>query len=241
MAEMKTPCRKNQHSGGDARLRGEGGQALVEFAFAFPLQLLIVFGIVQLALIFVAKQVVQYASFAAARAAVVAETPDEAWSRAGRTAALICAPITGTTISGSNVSWADVTAGDAVITIPGWGQVPKSGISSRLKTFTHEPDFSVPGEVRVTVTHYYELPIPVVSKLFAWAAGSGQKEGFLYDTTQYPTGMGAAGSTPEASEAAFESSTGIWNITRADHIRLRGTSVLVIAGTEEERLGATSP
>jgi Flp pilus assembly protein TadG len=231
-------CRKIQHLRGETRQSGEDGQALVEFAFAFPLQLLIIFAIVQLSLIFVARQVVSYAAFAGARAAMVAEDAEEAALRASRSAALVCSPITGLTIGGSNVSWSEATSSEAVIDIPGWGRVPKSGVSARLKTFTHEPDFSQVGEVHVTVTHYYELVFPVVSKVFAWAARSGSEEGFLHSREQISSGVGELGSTVQGTEAGWEASTGIWNIRGADHIRLRATAKLVIPGTEEERLRA---
>ena len=52
----------------------QGGQAIAEFAFAFPLQLFVIFSIMQLSLVYVAKQVVTYASYSAARAAIVAES-----------------------------------------------------------------------------------------------------------------------------------------------------------------------
>jgi len=51
--------------------RRQEGQTLVEFAIAFPIQILITLGIMQLAMIFVAKQVVNYAAFIAARAELV--------------------------------------------------------------------------------------------------------------------------------------------------------------------------
>lgn len=233
---MKAGCGKIQQSGGEFPQDPESGQAIVEFALAFPLQLLIIFAIIQLALIYVAKQVVTYASYAATRSAMVAETREEAEDRASRTAALVCAPITGGTITGSAFSWGDLTRPEAVIEVPGWGVIPKSGISYRLKTYTHTPDFSTPGEVTVTVCHYYELIMPVVSKVFAWSAG----EGFMSDRTEIESGIGQSGSSASDEEASFEATTGIWNIRNADHIRLRSTTTLVIPGTEEERLAAAA-
>jgi len=57
---------------------GERGQALVEYAIVFPLQLMMTLAIIQLAQIFVAKQVVEYAAFCGARAKLVGLSDDEA-------------------------------------------------------------------------------------------------------------------------------------------------------------------
>ena len=60
------------------RFRSERGQALVEYAIVFPLQLVMTLAIIQLAHIFVAKQVVEYAAFCGARAKLVNLSDDEA-------------------------------------------------------------------------------------------------------------------------------------------------------------------
>ena len=56
--------------------RGERGQAIVEYAIVFPIQILLTLCMIQLAYLFVAKQVVSYAAFCAARAALVYEDDD---------------------------------------------------------------------------------------------------------------------------------------------------------------------
>ena len=53
------------------RHRRTGGQALTEFILVFPLFFVLLLGVVQFGLLYCAFQVVQYASFAAVRAAVV--------------------------------------------------------------------------------------------------------------------------------------------------------------------------
>ena len=197
----------------------QGGQAIAEFAFAFPLQLLVMFAIMQLALVYVAKQVVTYASYSAARAALVADTTGEAIDRADRAAALVCAPITGTTTAGANVSPGDLTA--AIISVPGWGAVPKSGISHGLKTHVSALQHPAPGEIEVTVTHYYELAFPVVNYAFAWLhRGAGPA---------MPDATGASGTVPFGDEAASEDAMGIWTL-RAPHMRLRETTRLAVPG-----------
>jgi len=179
------------------------------------------FAIMQLALLYVAKQVVTYASYSAARAALVAEGPADAYQRAQRAGALVCAPITGTTVEGSNFTEAELASPIAMIGVPGWGAVPKSGISSRLKTHISELSYPAPGEVRVTLTHYYELTFPVVGRIFAWLHRGSAPD--------MPDATGPAGTAPYGEERAFEQSVGIWNV-RAPHIRLRETTRLSIPG-----------
>ena len=88
--------------------RRERGQALVEYAIVFPLQLMMTLAIIQLAQILVAKQVLEYAAFCGARAKLVNLSDDEA-----RKAAVI------------PLSW--ICPADAVkdmatgIQLPGWG------------------------------------------------------------------------------------------------------------------------
>jgi len=212
-------CRKANTQPGFPPAGLQGGQALAEFAFAFPLQLLILFAIMQLALLYVAKQVVTYASYAAARAALVADSPAEAYATASRASALICAPITGTTVAGANVAGADLRA--AAIEVPGWGLVPKSGISRGLKTHVSHLDLSA-GEVVVTVTHYYELVFPVVNHIFAWLHRGAPPQGL-------PDATGPGGTAPYGHEEAFEEAVGIWSV-RAPHMRLRETTRLAMPG-----------
>lgn len=195
-------------NGGYCRPGCEDGQAIAEFAFAFPLQLFIMFAIMQLALVYVAKQVVHYASYSAARSAMVAETSDEAWRRARTAAALVCSPITGTTVSGSGYSYEALTDPRAELSVPGWGRIPKSGISYHLKTYVSPPTFSGRGEVEVTVEHDYELIFPIVNHAFAWIAGDGP------DDTGRSRGIDRMG---------------------APHLRLEETTTLAIPGSEAAR------
>ncbi|RKY24676.1 MAG: hypothetical protein DRP79_07435 [Planctomycetota bacterium] len=56
------------------------GQALVEFALVFPVQLVIIMFILQMALIQVARSVVSYAAYCAAHAEILGQDPGEAAS-----------------------------------------------------------------------------------------------------------------------------------------------------------------
>jgi len=179
------------------------------------------FAIMQLAELYVAKQVVSYASFGAARAALVADDPEDAYRRASLKSAVVCSPITGATVAGSNFSAAEMNSAANMIDLPGWGPVPKSGISRRLKTFVSRLEYPAAGEVEVTVTHYYELNFPVVDRIFAWLARAAPPSEL--DATG-PLGTGAWG-----DERSFEEAVGIWNV-EAPHIRLRETTRLAIPG-----------
>jgi len=129
----------------------EKGQAIAEFAIVFPVLLLVVLGIIQISLMFVARAVVEYSAFAAARAELVGENPE-------RAAAMICSAISGP-------SYAQGTG--RPITVPGWGVLPRSE-SASLKTTVKvlDPIDDGNGQVVVEVTHLYELAIPVASLLF---------------------------------------------------------------------------
>jgi len=143
------------------RLREQRGQAIAEFAVAFPLQLFVMLGTIQLGLIYVGKQVVEYAAFCAARAEVVGEDP-------ARAAQIVCSPITGSTPPKD--AWSAET-----LTIPGWGTLPRSDLAA-VKTHVEVVDAAGDGNgnVRVTVTHDLELAIPFIGHLIDAVVGMGE-------------------------------------------------------------------
>jgi len=129
-------------------LRDERGQVLVETAIAFPIQMLITLAIMQFCLIAVAKQVVNYAAHAAARAVLVDEDPE-------RAAEIICSPI-----AGSNCTGVAATP----IFVPGWGNLARSA-QSQPKTSVAVLNPPDDGDKLVTaeVSHQFELVLPFVS------------------------------------------------------------------------------
>jgi hypothetical protein len=139
--------------GGDDR-----GQAIAEFAIAFPLQLFVTLGIIQLGIIYCSKQVVEYAAFAAARAEVVGED-------GGRAAQIVCSPITGGTPPAA--PWEAVE-----VDVPGWGRLPDSDLAA-AKTHVDvvNPAGDGDGVVRVTVTHDLELVVPFIGQLIDAVVG----------------------------------------------------------------------
>jgi len=135
----------------EREVRSESGQAIAEFAIVFPILILLVLGIIQFSLMYVARGVVEYAAYAAARAELVNEDPQ-------RAAAFVCSSIAGPSY--------DAASGEA-ITVPGWGELPRSkSSSSKTSVDVLDAAGNGSGEVTVEVTHLYELVIPVVSMLF---------------------------------------------------------------------------
>ncbi len=136
--------------------RGRSGHVLAEFAIALPVLLLVTTGVMQASLVAAAKVVVNHAAFAAARAELVGEDPEEA-------AEIVCAPVAG--------SRTDLPPGSLPdYTIPGYGVVNRSGFS-REKTSVSvvHPDAAGSTVVRVDVTCDIELLFPVVASLFSTA------------------------------------------------------------------------
>jgi Flp pilus assembly protein TadG len=128
-------------------LRDERAQVTVETAIAFPVQIVITLAIMQFCLIHGAKQVVNYAAHAAARAALVGLD-------AHRAAAIACSPIAGSDCVPGNV---------APIYVPGRGNLPRSR-QSQLKTAVAilNPPNDGDKKVTVQVTHSYQLIVPFV-------------------------------------------------------------------------------
>ncbi|GEM_PF-2872778 len=139
------------------------GQALVEFAIAFPLQLLIVFGILQLALLYVSGLVVNYAAYRCVRAAIVGEhLVDTGEGRTGvdLVAHTILAPLAGS----HSVGGVDTPP---PVEIPGWGPVRRSDrAGEKVYVEVLDPDPDDPGVVTAVVEFNQELVFPFVDGLF---------------------------------------------------------------------------
>lgn len=127
------------------------GQAMVEFALVFPVQLFVTLGVLQWALLYIGQEVVAYSAFCAARAAIVEDNPDNAAQRAAQIA---CIPVAGTSVDG------DLEAFEGLPTPI--GDLDR-GRASIIKTSVAiiEPPGS--GRVTVEVSHNFELVVPVVN------------------------------------------------------------------------------
>lgn len=129
-------------------IRGESGQAMAEFALIFPAQLMITLAIMQLSLLYVGHQVVNYSAYQAARAEMVGEDPLKA-------AQIVCSAIAGR--SG---------AGGGTISVPGWGKLDRSGGAVAKTRVAGVKTFDT--KLEVTIEHDFELVIPVVNEIFAY-------------------------------------------------------------------------
>jgi hypothetical protein len=118
----------------------------VEYAIVFPIQLLLTLCLIQLAHLFVAKQVVSYAAFCAARAELVHEDPQEA-------ALLPLLRIAGP--AGAN---------PGTIHIPGWGDLPNyeaARVKTEVNVLAPPANGPQPPPVTVEVIHQYQLRVPI--------------------------------------------------------------------------------
>ncbi len=142
--------------------RREEGQAVVEFAVVFPLQIMITLLVIQITLIMVGKQVVNYAAFTAARAQVVGESPEDA-------AATVCIPIAGTVDEGSG--------NEKEVLLPAWnteGKAPDFLKMSRrargkLRVFVDETADDGNARVAVRVNFDFEMSLPFVNWVIYYA------------------------------------------------------------------------
>lgn len=155
-----------------------GGSALVEFAIAFPFQLFLTFGLIQLMLLLVSSLVVNYASFRCCRAALTYYEPGDATATAQSikpVAQVILAPL-----SVANHANTDVPSGwpsDSVstaITIPGWGEVRgTAGNINKIKLTVQEDS----GVITTRLSYLQELLFPFIDRIFALAASGSSDEG----------------------------------------------------------------
>lgn len=131
------------------------GVVTLEFVLAFPLILTLIMACMQFAHIWMGKQVVHYAAFCAARAALVCEKRE--WTKAGKQAAeQACAWV----VNG-------MTEGETDKTIPGWGTIPGSGgVARKTQKVTVEPA----GEwnVKAVVECDFALIMPIAGPMIGW-------------------------------------------------------------------------
>ena len=138
-------------------LRSRHAQVLVEYALVFPLQLLFTLAIIQLAHLFVAKEVIEYGAFCGARAALVADLPGHDRNREATEAAIIpITKITGTSGYGPGET----------MTIPGWGPLHNSLAAESKTRVTVALDAESSQDVMdCDVEHDFELQVPVGGSL----------------------------------------------------------------------------
>jgi Flp pilus assembly protein TadG len=131
------------------------GTVMLEFVVSFPIILTLILACMQFAHIWMARQVVHYSAFCAARATLVCNR-GERTEAARQAARQVCAWI----VNG-------MRAGEPDKRIPGWGTIPGSGGVDRKTQVTVED--AGPWNVKVTVKHDFALIMPIVGPMIGWA------------------------------------------------------------------------
>ncbi len=159
----------------------DSGQALVEFALAVPIQLLLVFGIMQMAFLYISSVVVSYTAYRCARCVVVGEHDNlvvgqfvihnpsgglvgygDEYKGADLIAATMLAPLTGQHLSPTATRPPEVQ-------VPGWGGIRRSDIAAWKSRVHIEEEFDGTGDlaaITAVVEFNQELIFPFVDGLF---------------------------------------------------------------------------
>lgn len=136
--------------------RNCAGSIMMECVIAFPVILVLIMGCIQFAHIWIARQLVHYASFCAARSTLVCQ--DGEYNRgAGDAARLACAWM----VKGHR-------AGEPDKELPGWGGIPGSGAYERKTRLQPAPRKLDEWNVLTTVQHDFALVIPVAGPVIGW-------------------------------------------------------------------------
>lgn len=130
------------------------GSVMLEFALAAPILLALIFFCLQIAHVWLARIVVQYAAYAAARSMVTAH-PSEYTRVAQQAGEQVCAWV----IMGQ-------ASGEREKLIPGWGHIPGSGAVAR-KTRV-EAEILDEWNVKATVELDFGLVYPIAGPIMAW-------------------------------------------------------------------------
>ncbi len=131
------------------------GAVLMEFVIAFPVVLVMILGCVQIAHIWAARLVVNYAAFCAARSALTCHKSE--YDTTARWAAEeVC-------------KWIVIgeAAGEQQRGLPGWGTVPGSG-ATRRKVADVKIEETPNYNVKATVEFHFALVTPIVGPMIAW-------------------------------------------------------------------------
>jgi hypothetical protein len=164
--------------------QGEGGrgQAMAEFAIAFPLQLFLTFGLLQLILIYVSTLLVNFAAFRACRAAVVAQKDEDPIAYARIAAQATLAPV-----AGSHLDDADKVS---PLKVPGWGERLNRSDISGAKALVHAVGDPRGEDCTIVVEYDQELVFPIVDRIFALffkeAAEAPEEMVFGTENVQFP-------------------------------------------------------
>jgi len=172
---------------------GQKGQTLVEFALVFPILLLFVLAIIQLALVYSAKIILNYAAFSAARSFIVYQEH----KKAEMAARLICLPI-----SSRPTNMIESALGIDLPGLDSFGALGEAqGIAERYLYSSYATNVRLfdssgspldegrvlePGkdDATVEVSHKFRLTLPIVNRLIGKSM-AGEKLGKFFDFGLY--------------------------------------------------------
>ncbi len=158
--------------------RRRRGSVTLEFLLGFPLVLVLFLACMQLSHIWVARHVVQYAAYCAARATLTTHR-SEYQPAAQQAAEQVCAWI----VKGHRADESDKV-------VPGWGRIPGSGAAARKTRATVQER---PWNVEATVEHDFALIVPIAGPIIGWAVSPWREGGEWREQRADPTGNVGAG------------------------------------------------
>jgi TadE-like protein len=147
------------------------GSAMMEFVLVMPLLFVMIMGVLQIAHIWMARQVVHYAAYCAARSTLTANTKVMKDQFVARNAAYrVC----------SWIAFDDTADGSSqdVTEIPGWGKIPFSNsVKKRTRVYTGITDLeyagalsTCPWQTRAVVEFDFALLMPVAGQMMSYLA-----------------------------------------------------------------------
>ena len=174
------------------RFRSDRGSILMEFVIVAPMLLLLIFGIIQFSLIFMARELLYYAAYSAARTALVYNIRDYTRSCTGDSSSDFLPDSGPLYLAACTVmSWLNFGDGSAgfryfpkkdadvwwQVRISGKERVVMARNSLFPETFQYRGTRQIP-TVAVTVHYYYPLLVPLVGDMIAYAlAGNIDQNG----------------------------------------------------------------
>lgn len=151
------------------------GSVMLEFILAFPIVLTLMLACVQFAHIWLARQVVHYAAYCAARTCLVSHKSEYGSPAPKRAAVAVCAWI----VKGHS-------SGESDETVPGWGGIPGSGGAKRKTRVTI--DSSDEWNVTATVEHDFGLIVPIAGPMIGWLVNPWRQGGEWLEQRADPSG-----------------------------------------------------
>ena len=163
------------------KMRGEKGSVLAEFIIVMPILVFMIFGTIQISMVWMARLMTRYAAYRAARTAIVYNPLDyKDKSNSGPVHRAACIVL----------AWTGMSNGSATnIAVPGWGNIPGSidiaqQVSVEVEEVKSENGQNKLPAVKAIVTFHYPLVVPYAGSLIAHFANDNDDKG-KWDLVHY--------------------------------------------------------